>query len=156
MWNRLPPLSKLERNLINNPQEEPILIYEGRIPQFAVMYKLFKILDLAFVQDNYPILSRKNLVEIICHVAGDDVRTLEKYLRCFRTFIMSRTGQQISYYSNWDLSYFHSNLLLIKQVREKQSLTKQDERIQRANSRSWCTKCRRHKRLSDGGCRCAI
>ena len=156
VW-RLPPLTKLEKYLQNNPPETPYLLFEGRIPSFAILHRLQQIL-FAIPLESSLVLSQDQLRSLISQFAGDDFRTHRKYIICIRTFIISKNpGKQWGYYSTFDLTGLQDSIIECMKI-QKQRLREHDQslpaRRRLLNSkRIWCRECHKFKSIT-GVCKC--
>ena len=153
---RFIPLTKLEKSFINNPRDIPIIVIDNKFPTMFAVRQLQRIIGKAIEEDCFPYFSLPHIINIVSQVVGCDIRTQDKYLVCLRTFQISRTGQNFTYYTNWDLSDLYKTLkvftdnkleLSIKNERERKAI-----REKRRTPRQWCTFCHRNKRV-DGSCR---
>ena len=158
--DRYPRHTNLEKNLVGKIQPEPILIYEGKFPNIVQLDKIRDICNQVFVKGYYPVCNLRTLRQIISDVAGKDFRTQDKYLVCIRTFIISTTGKQFTYYSNWNLTGLYSTIQDVRKIRVEQARQHyEDKKLRereryRINPRIWCGSCHTFKK-KNGGCNCA-
>ena len=153
IW-RLPPLTKLEEYLQNNPPKDPVLLMDGRIPSFAILSRLQQML-FAIPLESSLVLSQDQLRSLISQFAGDYYQTHDRYITCIRTFIISKNpGKQWGYYSTFDLTGLQDVISEYKKRYKIKHKERWEAKEERARNRGWCSKCQSHPSIITGVCDC--